>query len=606
MMARVDLTRFVPTSREEMKARGWDELDILLVSGDAYVDHPSFGIPLLARVLMKEGYKVGILAQPNFPGFRGTKPAPRPAANEAEALESFRRLGVPRLFVGVSAGVVDSMINLYTANKKPRSDDMYAPGGWAGYRPEYSTIAYSQLARKAFPGVPVIAGGVEASLRRLAHYDYWQNRVRPSLLIDCQADLFVFGMGEQQALTIARRLSEAKQLNSEGAIHAALGMLKKERGIAAIWSKEEARTIEHRLTLPSYEEVRESKKKFARAAYFIELESNPFNAKTLIQYHGSKAVVVNPPALPLSTEALDRLYELPFTKEPHFQYKEKIPAAEMIRSSVTVNRGCFGGCSFCAITLHQGRVVQSRSEESVLKELAELASVEGFKGIVSDLGGPTANMYKLRCKSPEVQSKCRKLSCVFPGICPHLITDHRPQVALLKKSRQVKGVRKVFVASGLRYDLALLSPEYMRELFSHHVGGHLKVAPEHLDPEVLRLMKKPGFELFERFREEFERISQEAGKEQFLVPYFISGFPGTTPEKMECVHDWVKRENWKLQQVQGFIPSPMALASAMYWTGIDPASGRELHVAKDPREKRLQQTMLQPHHKGGRRAGKRR
>ncbi len=602
-MANPDLTRFVPTCREEMNARGWDELDILLVSGDAYVDHPSFGIPLLARVLMKEGYKVGILAQPIFPGFHGTKPAPRPAATEIESLECFRSMGTPRLFVGVSAGVVDSMINLYTANKKPRSDDMYAPGGWAGYRPEYSTMTYSYLARKAFPGVPVIAGGVEASLRRLAHYDYWQNRVRPSLLVDCSADLFVFGMGEQQALRIAKELSEARRLGGEGATHGALEVLKKERGIAAIWTKDEARTIEHRLTLPSYEEVRESKKKFARAAYFIELESNPFNAKTLIQYHGSKAVVVNPPALPLSTEALDRLYELPFTKEPHFKYKEKIPAAEMIRFSVTVNRGCFGGCSFCAITLHQGRVVQSRSEESVLKELGGLSAVEGFKGIVSDLGGPTANMYKLRCKSPLIQSKCRKLSCVFPGICPHLITDHGPQVELLQKSRQVKGVRKVFVASGLRYDLALTSPAYMRELLSHHVGGHLKVAPEHLDPEVLRLMKKPGFELFEQFRREFDTISREAGKEQFLVPYFISGFPGTTPEKMASVHDWVKRENWKLQQVQGFIPSPMALASAMYWTGIDPASGRELHVAKDPREKRLQQTMLQPF-RGGRRGGK--
>ena len=598
------LRKFVPTTRAEMDARGWKELDILLISGDAYVDHPSFGIPLLARLLIREGYRVGIIAQPIYPGFTGPKlgKGARPAATGAESLADFRRMGTPKLFVGVSAGVVDSMINNYTANKKPRSDDMYSPGAAGGYRPDYASIVYAKIARRAFAGKPVIVGGVESSLRRLAHYDYWQNRIRPSILTELDCDLMVFGMGERQVLRIAQELKQGGDLKR----------IRNERGIAYLADKDYAREVPHRLTLPSFEEVRDDKKKFARAAYFIELESNPYNAKTLIQYHGNKAVVINPPALPLTTPELDSLYELPFTKEAHWSYGEraqalygsdkqgvvqgtKIPAAEMIRFSVAVNRGCFGGCSFCAITLHQGRIVQSRSEASVLKELRQMPDVPGFTGVVSDLGGPTANMYTLRCKSEKVQSKCRKLSCVHPKICPHLVTDHSEQTQMLRKARATPGIKKVLIASGLRYDLALKDKEYLKEVLTHHVGGHLKVAPEHTDPEILHLMKKPGFEQFCEFRDEFEKVSKEAGKEQYLVPYFISSFPGTTDDKMEQVFDWLQDEGWKLQQVQGFIPTPMTLATAMFWSGIDPASKKPLHVAKDAASRKVHQALLQPH-----------
>ncbi len=597
------LRKFVPTTRAEMDARGWRELDVLLVSGDAYVDHPSFGVPLLAQLLIREGYRVGILAQPQFPGFTGPKlgnEPRRPAVSEVEALVDWRRMGVPRLFVGVSAGVVDSMINNYTANRKVRSDDMYSPGGSGGYRPDYASVVYARLARKAFPDVPVVVGGVEASLRRLAHYDFWQNRVRPSLLVDLDCDLLVFGMGERQCLRIAKDLKRAREEApaSAGWYAGAFRRLRNERGTAYVATRDDAREIPHRLTLPSFDEVRDDKKKFARAAYFIELESNPYNAKTLVQHHGSRSVVINPPALPLTTPELDALYEMPFAKEAHPHYSEKIPAAEMIRFSVAVNRGCFGGCSFCAITLHQGRVVQSRSEDSVLKELGKMKTVEGFTGVVSDLGGPTANMYMLRCKSEKVQSACRKLSCVHPRICPHLVTDHSPQTQLLRKARTTDGVRKVIIASGLRYDLALRDKEYLREVITHHVGGHLKVAPEHTDPEVLHLMKKPGFESFCEFRDEFEKMSRDAGKEQYLVPYFISSFPGTTDQKMEQVFGWLKSEGLKLQQVQGFIPTPMTLATAMFWSGIDPASKRPLHVARHFRERKVHQALLQPHKPG--------
>lgn len=628
------LRRFVPTTRAEMNAQGWKELDILLISGDAYVDHPSFGIPLLARLLIREGYRVGIIAQPIFPGFTGPKAGKgaRSAANAAESIADFQRMGAPRLFVGIGAGVVDSMINNYTANKKSRSDDMYSPGGVAGYRPDYASIVYTNLARKAFPHAPVIVGGVEASLRRLSHYDYWQNRIRPSMVAELDADLVVFGMGERQALRLAKDLKDLKngrfsKTPVSGSIEAgekleaavasvppseapapapwyapAIARSRMERGIAYFGDRATALKLPHRLRLPSFEEVRDDKKKFARAAYHIELESNPYNAKTLLQDHGRRTVVINPPALPLTTPELDSLYDLPFTKEPHWSYAEKglindgkIPASEMIRFSVAVNRGCFGGCSFCAITLHQGRVVSSRSEESVLKELEEITEVKGFTGIVSDLGGPTANMYMLRCKSEAVQSKCRKLSCVAPGVCPHLVTDHSKQTQLLRKARSTEGVKKVLIASGLRYDLALKDPEYLREVITHHVGGYLKVAPEHTDPEVLRLMKKPGFESFCEFRDEFEKISRDAGKEQYLVPYFISSFPGTTDEKMEQVFDWLQDEGMKLQQVQGFIPSPMTLATAMYWTGIDPASKKPLYVAKEYGARKVHQALLQPH-----------
>ncbi len=578
---------FLPTTAEEMRWKGWDQLDVLLISGDAYVDHPTFGVPCLGRVLESLGLRVGIIAQPRW-----------------DSPQDFLALGRPRLFVGVSAGTVDSMINNYTANKKPRSDDMYSEGGRGGNRPDYASLVYSRLAREAFPETPVIIGGVEASLRRLAHYDYWQNKIRPSILSEMVADLLVFGMGERQSRALVQELQKASEVQngavsrSHPSTQEALSKMKRERGIAYVTTKEEARTLEPRLTLPAFEEVRDDKKKFAKAAYFIEREASPYNGNRLVQYHGNKAAVINPPALPLTTPELDKIYELPYTKQAHPRYKERIPAAEMIQFSVNSTRGCFGGCSFCAITLHQGRIVQSRSEESLLKEVENLNQVPGFKGIVSDIGGPTANMYQLRCKSPEIQSKCRKLSCVHPQVCPHLHTDHEPQVNLLEKARKIPGIRKISVASGLRYDLALADKkaghQYLRDLIQHHVGGHLKVAPEHLDEEVLHLMKKPGLRDFDEFVNYFDRVSAEVGKEQYIVPYFISGFPGTTHEKMEKVHDYLKSRGWNLQQVQAFIPTPMTLATAMYWTGLDPATRKPLFVAKTWEDRRLQQALLQP------------
>ncbi|HUP56503.1 MAG TPA: YgiQ family radical SAM protein [Bdellovibrionota bacterium] len=580
--------RFLPTTREEMQWKGWDELDVLLVNGDAYVDHPTFGIPCLGRSLEALGLRVGIVSQPKW-----------------NSPDDLLRMGRPRLFIGVSSGTVDSMINNYTANKKVRSDDMYSEGGKGGNRPDYASIVYSRLARQAFPGTPVVVGGVEASLRRLAHYDYWQNRIRPSMLVDLDADLMVFGMGERQTRALVTELQKAAEevtgpltLDHEP-VRRAIEVMKNERGFAYLTTREVARTIEPRLTIPSFEEVRDDKKKFAKAAYFIEYEASPYNGKRLVQYHGSKAVVINPPALPLTTPELDQVYEMPFTKEQHPSYKARIPAADMIRFSVNSTRGCFGGCSFCAITLHQGRIVQSRSEESLLKEVGELPKVPGFKGIVSDIGGPTANMYQLRCKSTEIQSKCRKLSCVHPKVCPHLHTDHTPQVEMLKKARKLPGIRKIHIASGLRYDIALADKkaghEYLKDLITNHVGGHLKVAPEHMDDDVLHLMKKPGLRNFDEFVSYFEKVSAEAGKEQYIVPYFISGFPGTTHEKMEKVYDYMKGQGWNLQQVQAFIPTPMTLATAMYWTGYDPQSMKPLYVAKDWKDRKIQQALLQPH-----------
>jgi uncharacterized radical SAM protein YgiQ len=581
--------RFLPTNREEMRWKGWDELDVLLINGDAYVDHPTFGIPCLGRFLESLGLRVGIVSQPRW-----------------KTTEDILRLGRPRLFVGVSSGTVDSMINNYTANKKVRSDDMYSEGGKGHHRPDYASAVYSQLARQAFPDTPVVVGGVEVSLRRLAHFDYWQNKIRPSILMDIAADFVVFGMGERQTRVIVeelRKVADAKGApvsRRDEATQAALKTIRAQRGVAYVTSKEESRALEPRLTLPSFEEVRENKRKFAKMAYFIEYEASPYNGKRLVQYHGNnRAVVINSPALPLSTAELDAIYELPFTKEQHPSYKERIPAADMIRFSVNSTRGCFGGCSFCAITLHQGRVVQSRSEESILKEVAKLPSVPGFKGIVSDIGGPTANMYQLRCKSTEIQSQCRKLSCVHPKVCPHLHKDHTPQVEMLRKARKIPGIRKIHIASGLRYDLSIADekagPTYMKELITHHVGGHLKVAPEHMDDEVLHLMKKPGLRNFDQFVSYFEEVSREAGKEQYVVPYFISGFPGTTHEKMEKVYDYMKDKGWNLQQVQAFIPTPMTLATAMYWTGIDPMTGKDLFVAKDFKDRKIQQALLQPH-----------
>ncbi|MBS1963191.1 MAG: YgiQ family radical SAM protein [Bdellovibrionales bacterium] len=579
--------KFLPVSPEDVRDRGWDGIDVLLVNGDAYVDHPTFGISLLGRWLERRGLRVAILSQPKW-----------------DSPAEFKRFGRPRLFVGVSSGTVDSMINNYTANKKPRSDDQYSEGGVGGKRPDYASSVYARLAKEAWPETPVIVGGVEASLRRLAHYDYWQNRVRPSILSDLKAELLVFGMGERTVDALVEQFTAAADAVggplslAQPETEAALAYMRTQRGVAFRTTKEIARTIEPRLTIPSFDEVVADKKKFAKAAYAIEYEASPYNGKRLVQYHGGSAVVVNPPALPLSQAEMDSIYTLPFAKDQHPMYKSRVPAADMIRFSVASTRGCYGGCSFCAITLHQGRIVQSRSEESILNELAELPKVPGFKGTISDIGGPTANMYQTRCKSTEIQSMCRKLSCVHPKVCPQLQHDHTPQVNLLRKARAIPGIKKIHIASGLRYDLSLSDKkaghEYMKELITHHVGGHLKVAPEHMDDDVLHLMKKPGLRNFDEFVSYFDDVSKAAGKEQYLVPYFISGFPGTTHEAMEKVHGYLREKGWNLQQVQAFIPTPMTLATAMYWTGIDPMTKRELFVAKDRKDRQIQAALLQP------------
>lgn len=556
----------LPMSRAEMDARGWDAVDVVFVSGDAYVDHPSFANGILARVLEAAGFRVAVLAQPDW-----------------KSADPWRTFGRPRLFFAISAGNMDSMINHYTANKKVRNDDAYSPGGRIGLRPDRATLPYCQRAREAYPGVPVIAGGVEASLRRLAHYDYWSDTVKRSILLDSKADLLVFGMGEQSILEIARRLDAGESVRD----------LRDMRGVAfALGAREEPPA--DALTIPSFEDVKTDKFLFARATKIIHQETNPLNARRLIQYHDRQAVVCNPPLLPISQEDMDRIYGLPYTRRPHPSYREPIPAFEAIKDSVTIMRGCFGGCTFCSITAHQGRIIQSRSQESILNELTQLGQNPQFKGVVSDIGGPTANMYQMRCTRPEVEAKCKRLSCVHPKVCKLLGTDHGPLVDLLKKSREVEGVRKVLVASGVRMDLAQLAPEYLEELAAHHVGGHLKVAPEHTDPDVLALMKKPEINDYKGFDEAFREASTRGGKpKQYTVPYFIASHPGSDLNAMIDLALFLKRNGYRPDQVQDFIPAPFDIATCMYHTGLDPFTGKEVFVAKKLNDRKLQRALLQ-------------
>ena len=557
----------LPVSRREMEERGWDAVDVVLVSGDAYVDHPAFAMGILGRVLEAAGFRVAILPQPDW-----------------KSAEPWRTFGRPRLFFGISAGNMDSMINHYTANKKVRNDDAYSPGGKIGLRPDRATLPYCQRAREAFPGVPVIAGGVEASLRRLAHYDYWSDTVKRSILLDAKADLLAFGMGEHAIVEIARRLAAGETVKD----------LRDMRGVAyALGAKETPPASA--IVLPSFEEVKADKYAFARATKTIHQETNPLNAKTLVQYHDRQAVVANPPALPISQDDMDRIYGLPYTRRPHPIYgDQEIPAFETVKDSVTIMRGCFGGCTFCSITTHQGRIIQSRSQESILGELKAMGQDPSFKGIVSDIGGPTANMYQMRCTKPEVEAKCKRLSCVHPKICKLLGTDHGPLVELMKESREVPGVRKVLVASGIRTDLAQRSPEYMEQLAAHHVGGHLKVAPEHADPDVLRRMKKPDIDDFGGFADAFKKASEDAGKpKQYLVPYFIASHPGSDLNAMIDLAIFLKRNGYRPDQVQDFIPAPFDIATCMYHTGIDPFSLEEVHIAKGLKDRKLQRALLQ-------------
>jgi uncharacterized radical SAM protein YgiQ len=552
---------FIPTSRTEMERRGWAELDVLFVTGDAYVDHPAFGAPLLARLLEAEGFRVGILPQPDW---RDPK--------------AFQLMGRPRLFAAISAGAMDSMVNRYTAARKVRNNDAYTPGGRAGRRPDRAVIAYTAAVKGAFKGLPTVIGGIEASLRRLAHYDYWDDKVRRSALVDSKADLLLFGMAESALTALARRMAAGETID-------AVRDLPGTAYLAAEAPKEA-------LHLPSYEEVAADPEAYNRAFRLAAEQANPFCGRTLAQLHGSRVLVVNPPAAPLSEAQLDGLYALPFSKRPHPGCTEPIPAYEQIRFSVTSHRGCFGGCAFCAITHHQGKTIQSRSVASVRDEVDRLSKHPEFRGTITDVGGPTANMYGLGCGDEKAQAACRRGSCLFPAPCRHLRTSDRQAADLLRTLRDHPAVKHLFVASGIRYDLLPHQPRYFSDLLRHHVGGLLKVAPESSSEKVTRVMRKPGPRLFGDFLQAFRERSREIGLRQAVVPYFISAHPGCTLGDMVETALFLKRNRLKVEQVQEFTPTPGSLATCIYHTGRDPFTGEAVHVPRTTRERRLQKALL--------------
>ncbi len=561
-----DARGFLPMTREEMALRGWGELDVLLITGDAYVDHPSFGAAMIGRVLEAEGLRVGIVAQPDW-----------------RTLDSITLMGAPRLFVGVTAGNLDSMLSNYTAARHKRKEDVYSEGGVPGKRPNHAAIVYTQMARRAFPGLPVVLGGMEASMRRVVHYDYWEDKLRPSILADAKADVLVYGMGETAVREIARRL-RAGQRDFTGI-----------RGTALFLGAKAAAAADFSdcLILPSWEDIQRDKKLLLRLTKVVEAQQTPFCGKRLVQWHGNRAVVQEPPAFPLDGPDLDALYELPFQRAPHPRYRQPIPGFATIKDSIIVSRGCAGGCTFCGLGFHQGKFVTSRSVDSVLKEIRRLTELETFRGTVSDLGGPTANLFAAQNGHAEECQKCHRPSCLWPTICPVFKVDEEKQLELLRRARTQPGVKHVFVQSGIRMDVALRTPTYLKELVQHHVSGHLKVAPEHLHPEVLRRMRKPAGD-FQGFMEKFFELSAEAGKEQYLVPYFISSFPGCTGEEMGAVEQFLKRERWNLQQVQDFIPLPMTGAAAMYVTGLDINTEQPIPVVRNAGERERQKRMLRP------------
>ena len=614
---------FLPTSRAEMDELGWDQADVVLVTGDAYVDHPSFGMALVGRVLEAQGFRVAILAQPDWRDVR-----------------AWRELGRPALCYGVTAGNMDSMVNRYTSDRKPRSDDAYSPGGAGGLRPDRSLTVYAQRCREAYRDVPVIAGGIEASLRRIAHYDYWADAVRRSVLLDSKADLLVYGNGERAIVEIVHRLARGEAI---GAIRDVRGTAFATSGAPDGWHVLDStrvdtpgridpkpdpyamieettcetaapaaarlvqlapRRLDRRRTvirLPSFEDVARDPVLYAHASRVLHQESNPGNARALVQRHGDRDVWLTPPPIPLTTPEMDAIYELPYQRVPHPRYGgAKIPAYEMIRFSVTILRGCFGGCSFCSITEHEGRVIQNRSERSILREIEQVRDrTPGFTGYISDLGGPTANMYRLACKSREIEAACRKPSCVYPDVCDNLGTDHAPLVQLYRKARALPGIKKILIASGLRYDLAVRSPEYVRELATHHVGGYLKIAPEHTERGPLAHMMKPGIGTYARFKEMFDRATKEAGLEQYLIPYFIAAHPGTTDEDMVELALWLKKNGFRPDQVQAFLPGPMATATAMYHSGKNPLRSLRnptpVTVPRGREQRRLHKALLRYH-----------
>ena len=627
---------FLPMSRGEMDKLGWDSCDIIIVTGDAYVDHPSFGMAIIGRLLEKQGFRVGIIAQPDW-----------------HSKDPFEVLGKPNLFFGVAAGNMDSMINRYTAERKRRSDDAYTPGNIGGKRPDRCSLVYAQRCKEAWSDVPVILGGIEASLRRIAHYDYWQDKVRRSILVDATADMLVYGNAERAIIDVAQRLAageaienitdvrgtsfvrqdtpegwmeiDSSRIDRPGKIdrivnpyvntqemddceverrnNAFYGAQYNENGEQVVELKSPKLDRNSSvIRLPAFEKVCNDKALYAHANRVLHLETNPGNARALVQKHGNVDVWMNPPPIPLTTAEMDYVFAMPYKRVPHPIYKgEKIPAYEMIRFSVNIMRGCFGGCTFCSITEHEGRIIQSRSKESVLDEIEQIRdTVPGFTGVISDLGGPTANMYRIACKTREIEAACRKPSCVYPGICPHLNTDHSSLTQLYREARALPGVKKVLIASGLRYDLAIRDPEYVKELVTHHVGGCLKIAPEHSEDGPLSKMMKPGMGAYDEFKALFEKYSKQAGKEQYLIPYFIAAHPGTTDEDMLNLALWLKRYGYKADQVQAFYPSPMATATTMFHTGKNPLrkvtyKSETVDSVKDAAQRKLHKAFLRYH-----------
>ncbi|MEZ9924886.1 YgiQ family radical SAM protein [Vibrio breoganii] len=618
---------FLPTSRKEMDALGWDSCDIIIVTGDAYVDHPSFGMAIIGRLLEAQGFRVGIIAQPRW-----------------NNKDDFMTLGKPNLFFGITAGNMDSMINRYTADRKLRHDDAYTPNNEGGKRPDRATLVYSQRCREAFKGTPIVLGGIEASLRRIAHYDYWSDKVRRSVIFDAKADLLLFGNAERALIEVAHRLADgediAQMTNIRGtAVNLAQAPEQfkiidssriekpgkafvptnpyevetncsdktseqtevKAKPVVVRPSRHDSETTAIRI--PAYEKLHNDRILYAHASRVMHLETNPHSGRALIQRHGDRELWVNQPPIPLTTEEMDYVFGLPFARVPHPMYgKAKIPAYDMIKTSVNIMRGCFGGCSFCSITEHEGRIIQNRSQESILNELEEIRDkVPGFTGTISDLGGPTANMYRLGCSIPKAEATCRRPSCVFPGICSKLNTDHKHTIDLYRAARKVPGVKKVMIASGVRYDLAIEYPEYVKELVTHHVGGYLKIAPEHTEKGPLDKMMKPGMGTYDRFKEMFEKYSQQAGKKQYLIPYFISAHPGTEDEDMVNLAQWLKSNSYECDQVQNFYPSPMCNATAMYYSETNPLKRvkykqrEDVPVAKGERQRRLHKALLRYH-----------
>jgi uncharacterized radical SAM protein YgiQ len=664
---RFGVAPFLPMSRAEMEQLGWDSCDIILVTGDAYVDHPSFGMAVVGRVLEAQGFRVGIIAQPDW-----------------TSAEAFKTLGKPNLFWGVTAGNMDSMINRYTADRKIRSDDAYTPGDVGGKRPDRAAIVYSQRCREAFKDVPIVLGGIEGSLRRIAHYDYWSDKVRRSVVVDSKCDILLYGNAERALVEVAHRIAarepieqitdvrgtafvrrpgdptaagwieiDSSEVDTPGRVESHINPYQttseqaqaqgqscaKEEGEAAAAPAEVNPAIQTLkfvpnpalqgkgrlkvpprersvIRLPSYEQVKSDAVLYAHANRVLHLETNPGNARALVQAHGegttARDVWINPPPIPLTTAEMDHVFDLPYGRSPHPAYADehgkhdgatKIPAWEMIRFSVNIMRGCFGGCTFCSITEHEGRIIQSRSEESIIKEVEDIRDkVEGFTGVVSDLGGPTANMYRLGCKSPEIEAACRKPSCVYPGICSNLHTDHGPLIKIYRRARELRGIKKILIGSGLRYDLAVKSPEYVKELVQHHVGGYLKIAPEHTEGGPLSKMMKPGIGSYDRFKQLFEKFSEEAGKKQFLIPYFIAAHPGTSDEDMMNLAIWLKKNGFRADQVQTFYPSPMATATAMYHTNLNPLKGihrddraERVDIVRGDKRRRLHKAFLRYH-----------